>query len=506
MDGGAYCTLTPVVLSRGAIHAGGPYRCPNVRIRARATRTNTPPNGAFRGFGAPQTEFAAETHLNRIAEALEISPLEIRRRNVYVARRHDPDRPGPARAAWPARRSSSGPPRPASSMRLRARNDAERGATSGLRHRCPGSPLRTGRERMASGIGLALAWHGAGFTGSGEVKLASVASLELTAEGAIRILTASTEMGQGTKTIFPQLVADALGVPVRGGRARAAGHGLRPRFGADRRVADGDGRRWPADQGGPAAAGAGRDGHAAARSRPPTATTPGRTAPLRIDQRFEPYPGVGFDDDDVPRRRLPGLRLGGLRRAASTSISIPARSTSGTSSPPTTSGASSTRSWPRARSRAARSRPSATPRSRRSSCATAATSTTGWRPTSSRPRSTRRGSRRSWSRRRSTACRTARRGSGSCRWTSGRRRWSPRSPMRPGSGSPTCRPARSGSWPALSGVAGVAPLPTGRLGAGRRRRAGPMTAFHFTVNADARRGRRPGDAPPARRPARGPRP
>ncbi|MFL5669939.1 MAG: xanthine dehydrogenase family protein molybdopterin-binding subunit, partial [Chloroflexota bacterium] len=83
MDGGAYCTLTPVVLSRGAIHAGGPYRCPNVRIRARATRTNTPPNGAFRGFGAPQTEFAAETHLNRIAEALALSPLEIRRRNVY---------------------------------------------------------------------------------------------------------------------------------------------------------------------------------------------------------------------------------------------------------------------------------------------------------------------------------------------------------------------------------------------------------------------------------------
>src|SRR3712207_747170 len=85
MDGGAYCTLTPVVLSRGALHAGGPYRCPNVRIRARATRTNTPPNGAFRGFGAPQTEFAAETHLNRLAEALGLSPLEIRRRNVYRA-------------------------------------------------------------------------------------------------------------------------------------------------------------------------------------------------------------------------------------------------------------------------------------------------------------------------------------------------------------------------------------------------------------------------------------
>src|ERR1051326_7620928 len=83
MDGGAYCTLTPVVLSRGALHAGGPYRCPNVRIRARATRTNTPPNGAFRGFGATQVEFAAEIQLGRAAEALGISPLEIRRRNLY---------------------------------------------------------------------------------------------------------------------------------------------------------------------------------------------------------------------------------------------------------------------------------------------------------------------------------------------------------------------------------------------------------------------------------------
>src|SRR5258705_1989359 len=83
MDGGAYCTLTPVVLSRGAIHAGGPYRCPNVRIRARATRTNTPPNGAFRGFGAPQVEFAAEIQIDRLAEALGISPLEIRRHNLY---------------------------------------------------------------------------------------------------------------------------------------------------------------------------------------------------------------------------------------------------------------------------------------------------------------------------------------------------------------------------------------------------------------------------------------
>ena len=62
------------------------------------------------------------------------------------------------------------------------------------------------------GIGLSLFFHGSGFTGGGEVKLASKASLELTATGA-RILVGSTEIGQGTRTMHAQIVADALGVP-----------------------------------------------------------------------------------------------------------------------------------------------------------------------------------------------------------------------------------------------------------------------------------------------------
>src|SRR5262249_33399298 len=65
MDGGAYCTLSPVVLSRGVIHAAGPYACANTRIEGRVVMTNTPPNGAFRGFGAPQTQFATEVHMDR---------------------------------------------------------------------------------------------------------------------------------------------------------------------------------------------------------------------------------------------------------------------------------------------------------------------------------------------------------------------------------------------------------------------------------------------------------
>ncbi|MGZ3408125.1 MAG: xanthine dehydrogenase family protein molybdopterin-binding subunit, partial [Polyangia bacterium] len=69
LDGGAYVTLSPVVLSRAAIHATGPYRAEAVRIRGRVMMTNTPPNGAFRGFGAPQSQFAAEVHMDRIAGA-----------------------------------------------------------------------------------------------------------------------------------------------------------------------------------------------------------------------------------------------------------------------------------------------------------------------------------------------------------------------------------------------------------------------------------------------------
>ncbi|HEY1404662.1 MAG TPA: xanthine dehydrogenase family protein, partial [Pyrinomonadaceae bacterium] len=81
VDGGAYATLSAVVLSRGTIHAAGPYNCPNVRIRSRAVATNVPPHGAFRGFGAPQSIFALERQMDKVAEAVGLSPAEFRRRN-----------------------------------------------------------------------------------------------------------------------------------------------------------------------------------------------------------------------------------------------------------------------------------------------------------------------------------------------------------------------------------------------------------------------------------------
>lgn len=184
LDGGAYATVSPVVLSRGAIHAAGPYRCANVRVSARAMFTNTPPNGAFRGFGAPQAQFAGEVHMERIAEALGMDPARLREVNAL--------RPGDTTATGQVMRADC--------SALRVLREAVK--RSGFRE----------KRGAGHGIGLALFFHGAGFTGSGEVKLASRAALELTPRG-VRILCGSTEMGQGQRTTHAQIVAEELGIP-----------------------------------------------------------------------------------------------------------------------------------------------------------------------------------------------------------------------------------------------------------------------------------------------------
>src|SRR4029078_5000952 len=81
IDGGAYCTLSPVVLSRGTIHAAGPYSCPNVRIRGPAVGSSVAPHGAFGGFGAPQSIFALERQMDNFAAAVGLPPEASRRRN-----------------------------------------------------------------------------------------------------------------------------------------------------------------------------------------------------------------------------------------------------------------------------------------------------------------------------------------------------------------------------------------------------------------------------------------
>ncbi|HEX3280583.1 MAG TPA: xanthine dehydrogenase family protein molybdopterin-binding subunit [Pyrinomonadaceae bacterium] len=194
IDGGAYCTLSPVVLSRGTIHAAGPYFSPNVRIRSNAVATNIPPHGAFRGFGAPQSIFALERHLDKVAAAVGLTPDEFRRRNFIQQGETT-----------------------ATSQIIREKVDM-----SGLLDRAfELTGYHEKRERFAKenrgpsskkGIGFATFMHGAGFTGSGEVYLASVVGAEATGEGRVKVLAASTEIGQGTNTIFAQIASEALGI------------------------------------------------------------------------------------------------------------------------------------------------------------------------------------------------------------------------------------------------------------------------------------------------------
>ena len=188
MDGGAYVTLSPTVLSRGCIHAAGPYVCDNIRIQGRTVFTNTPPNGAFRGFGAPQTEFAVEVHMERIAEALGMDSIELRRINAL--------KPGDITATG---------------QMLRDDCSAHMVLDEAVR-RTDFVKKREQWKGTNRAIGLSLFYHGAGFTGAGERNLKSRARLELTPTG-VRIAVGSTEIGQGTRTMHAQIVTDALGIP-----------------------------------------------------------------------------------------------------------------------------------------------------------------------------------------------------------------------------------------------------------------------------------------------------
>ncbi len=195
IDGGAYATLSSVVLSRGTIHAAGPYNCPNVRVRSKAVATNHPPHGAFRGFGAPQSIFALERQMNKVARTVGLTPEEFRRRNFL----HEGQTT-------------------ATNQVIREKIDLDELLTRALelsdyhekKNRFAELNARSKTEKK--GIGFATFMHGAGFTGSGEVYLSSVVGLEATSTGRVRVLTANTEIGQGTNTVFSQIAAEALGI------------------------------------------------------------------------------------------------------------------------------------------------------------------------------------------------------------------------------------------------------------------------------------------------------
>jgi len=195
-DAGAYTTLTPVVLQRGIICSSGVYNVENLNVHGRAMKTNTVPNSAFRGFGAPQTFFAVEMMMDHIAKDLGLASLEFKQK--HIVRQGD-------------KTSTSGIyhfPVPLPDM-IEEVDKACDYRSKQIEYSKP----QSGRYRR--GIGMGLYFHGAGFTGSGERDfIKAVAKLHKYPDGSVEILAANTDMGQGIKTTFTKIVGQELGLPL----------------------------------------------------------------------------------------------------------------------------------------------------------------------------------------------------------------------------------------------------------------------------------------------------
>lgn len=195
-NGGAYTTLSAVVLQRGIIAASGVYNVPNLRVRGRAMKTNTTPSGAYRGFGAPQTFFSVEMIVNHIAKDLGKDSIDFKLDNVV--------KQGDGT-------STSGIyhfPVPLVDML----NEVDAKCDLFAKHKEYSKP-QTGRYRK--GIGMSWYFHGAGFTGSGERdKIKAVAKLHKYPDGTVEVLACNGEIGQGLRTTFPKIVAHELNIPL----------------------------------------------------------------------------------------------------------------------------------------------------------------------------------------------------------------------------------------------------------------------------------------------------
>jgi CO/xanthine dehydrogenase Mo-binding subunit len=188
LDGGAYPTLSSVVLSRATLHAWGPYRCEHTRVQGNVVMTNSNPYGAFRGFGAPQAIFAIELHMTRAADILGLDPTEIRRRNFL--RRGD---------------------RMPTGQVIKENIDLEQLMDRALER--AGYDKKRQHPQQGRGLGVSVFFHGSGFTGSGEVRLASRVSLRLRKDNHVDVLVSNVEYGQGTNTILAQIVAETCQIP-----------------------------------------------------------------------------------------------------------------------------------------------------------------------------------------------------------------------------------------------------------------------------------------------------
>lgn len=196
LDGGAYASTTAAVLANACYFAVGPYRCDAVSVDGAGARTNNPPCGAMRGFGAVQACFGHESQMDRVAEAVGLDPLEVRRRNALST--------GDALATTGQIITT-----PLPTVEVIDSLAAMPLPDSGPEILPGGSGLTTEAVDVVRGVGYAVGLKNLGFSeGFDDYAQARVS---LTEEGAV-VETAAIEVGQGLVTVLAQIARSALGI------------------------------------------------------------------------------------------------------------------------------------------------------------------------------------------------------------------------------------------------------------------------------------------------------
>jgi CO/xanthine dehydrogenase Mo-binding subunit len=210
-DGGAYCYTTNKVLGNSVCSCIGPYEIPNVHADVDGVYTNNPPGGAFRGFGAPQALFAAEQQMNKLAEALDVDPVELRLKNLLREESLN----------------AMGTPLPGGVSLVQVTEQCARAA--GWTHTETGwkrpqaddgrqttyHAVRSTQHAVRRGLGLAVGYKNVGYSFGYPDNCWAKIELEGRAEIEQAIVYIGTaEVGQGSHTVICQMAAEALGLPL----------------------------------------------------------------------------------------------------------------------------------------------------------------------------------------------------------------------------------------------------------------------------------------------------
>jgi CO/xanthine dehydrogenase Mo-binding subunit len=181
---GAYADVSPRLIKNGGFASPGPYQLANIAVDSYAVYTNTTPSGGFRGYAVPQVTWAYESQMDAIARALGLDPLELRRRNVL----RDGDQFSTGQIC--------------EEMHYPELLTTVAEAIGWGREREPASTTR----RRGRGIAC---------TVKGTVTPStSTATVKLNEDGSATVLTSTTEVGQGSRTVLAQMAADELGLPL----------------------------------------------------------------------------------------------------------------------------------------------------------------------------------------------------------------------------------------------------------------------------------------------------